>query len=92
MIIKIEKSPAKNKKYRAHVKQNDKIEKIDFGDSRYEQYKDSTPLKAFSHLDHGDKKRRDNYFKRHSGTTNKKEALKKEKGITARYLSHKFLW
>ena len=35
---------------------------IHFGDSRYEQFRDSTPLKLYSYLDHKDKERRRNYL------------------------------
>jgi len=96
-IVKIEKATAKNKKYSAIVKNKStgKTRKINFGDSRYMQFFDSTSLKAFSSKNHGDKKRRDNYFSRHSGTTSKQEAIKKERAsgkYTAKLLSHTFLW
>lgn len=65
-LLRIEKSPAKNKKYRADVEIDGVIYKnIDFGDVRHEQYRDSTPLKLYSHLDHGDKKRLKAYHDRH---------------------------
>jgi hypothetical protein len=32
---------------------------------RYQQYKDRTPLKLYSNLDHNDPKRRELYYKRH---------------------------
>jgi len=44
-ILKIEKSKAKNKKYRAIVccgKKSKKTRIVNFGDVRYEQFKDST--------------------------------------------------
>tara|TARA_A100001015_G_C14678647_1_gene589810 strand:- start:66 stop:293 length:228 start_codon:yes stop_codon:yes gene_type:complete len=65
-----------------------------FGDSRYEQYKDSTGLGIYSHLDHMDKTRRSNYYKRHSGVETKEQAIKKEmkKGMSPKLLSHIFLW
>lgn len=56
-------STRKNKKYAARYK--DSNEWIHFGDRRYGQYHDSTPLKAYSHLDHLDKKRRELYKQRH---------------------------
>lgn len=96
-IVKIEKAKAKNKKYTAIVKNKGtgKTRKVNFGDSRYENFKDSTPLKLYASKNHGDKKRRTNYFKRHSGVSTKSEALKKEKSkgiFTAKLLSHTFLW
>lgn len=89
----IQKSSRKNKKYMAIV--DDK--KIHFGDNRHQQYKDITSLKLYSHLDHNDKKRRMNYFKRHSGVSTKKQALEKELTLSggelnAKILSHLYLW
>lgn len=97
-IFKIEKSPIKFKKYRAIVTEDgDMYRLIDFGDNRYEQYKDSTKLKLYQSKNHGDKKRRRNYFMRHSGLPDKKVALEKEikksKGkYNAKILSHEYLW
>ena len=36
---------------------------VKFGHKNYEQYKDSTSLGAYSHLDYNDKTRRDSYRK-----------------------------
>ena len=76
-------SKAKNKKYSVYVKSDNKSGKklIHFGDSRYGQFKDK--LGHYSHLDHNDKKRKDNYFKRHGKATSKD---------TAKWWSHKILW
>ena len=99
VLVKIEKSKAKHKKYVAIVrnKETKKERKINFGDNRYENFKDSTPLGLYTHKNHGDKKRRDNYFSRHSGTKNKQEALLKEMKksggkFNAKILSHRYLW
>lgn len=56
---------------------------IHFGDNRYQQYKDSTQLKLYSHLDHNDTKRRKSYYARHG---------KNAEMYTAKWFSHKFLW
>ena len=90
----IEKSKAKGKKYKVVT---DKGRTINFGSSSYAQYKDSTPLKLYKHKDHGDPKRRKNYFQRHSGESSKRLALQKEilksSGmLNAKILSHRFLW
>ena len=92
-------SPNKNKKYRAEIydPQTKRTRHIDFGARDYEQYKDSTKLKKYSFKNHGDKKRRDNYFSRHSGIKNKKEAIAKEwrksnGKYNAKILSHQYLW
>ena len=65
---------------------------IHFGALGYQHYKDSTPLKLYSHLDHKDKVRRDRYRKRH-------EAIKTKAGLPAykdpeqgAYYAWKFLW
>ncbi len=76
----IRKSKRKNKKY--DVYKNDKY-LLSFGDNRYQQFKDSTPLKAYKHLDHNDKKRKDNYFKRFGQDA---------KMDTPKWFSHKYLW
>ena len=60
----IKKSTRKNKKYMVKVG----TRWIHWGDSRYQQYKDMTPLKAYSYLDHGDAKRRALYHQRHKHT------------------------
>ena len=98
-IIKFMRGPG-DKKYTARIvhKKTRKIRHIHFGAKGYQQYKDSTPLGLYSSKNHGTKKRRDNYFSRHSGgIKNKKKALAKEirksKGLyNAKILSHKYLW
>ena len=73
-------SPLRDKKYRVILSNG---RHVDFGDKRYQQYKDSSPLKAYSHLDHGDKKRRERYYQRHS---------KSYPPYSADWLSKKYLW
>jgi hypothetical protein len=73
-------SPRKDKKYRVILTDGSKV---DFGSRFHQQFKDATPLKAFSHLDHGDKKRRDLYFKRHN---------KDYPPYSPDWLSKKYLW
>ena len=77
--MKIRKSTQKNKKYM--VMHDGKW--IHFGDARYGQYKDSSPLKLYAHLDHGDETRRRRYYQRH-GPSNDKNS--------AKYWAHRFLW
>jgi hypothetical protein len=85
-FIKFTRSPRKNKKYRATLehKKTGKAVHIDFGDSRYEQYKDTTGLRLFSHNDHLDKKRRTSYRARFSGLPRTQ--------YSPHYFSWKFLW
>ena len=77
--IIIEKSKVKNKKYAAII--NGK--RINFGDKRYQQYEDKTPLKLYSNLDHHDKERRKRYYERHDKDFPK---------YSADWLSKKYLW
>jgi outer membrane scaffolding protein for murein synthesis (MipA/OmpV family) len=87
-FIRFEKSKNKRKKYDALIKNKEtgNINRVGFG-SRIplmQQYKDTTGLGLYSSLDHLDKKRRDNFRKRHSCDTAKK--------MTGRYWSCSFLW
>jgi hypothetical protein len=66
-VIGIVPSKARFKKYTAVLSSGKRTISLNFGDSRYPQYKDSTGVGKFSHLDHGDTKRRANYKARHSG-------------------------
>ena len=99
IIIKFEKSNIKGKKYTAYIqnKATKKIRKIHFGASDYEQYKDRTPLKLYSHKNHSNRRRMQNYFNRHSGTKKRSSAIalekNKSKGLyNAKILSHVYLW
>ena len=87
--LKFEKSKSKNKKYLV-ILPNEK--KINFGDKRYEQFKDTTPLKLYSNLDHNDKKRQINYCKRSAGIKNKKGKLTKDIKTSANFFSRIYLW
>jgi len=97
-VVKFKKGPFP-KKYTAFIKNNKtkKIRKIHFGDRRYQQYKDRTPLKLYKHKNHKTRKRMRNYFNRHSGTKKRGQAIKKEKRksrgyFNAKILSHIYLW
>ena len=97
-IVKFKKGPFP-KKYTAFIKNNKtkKIRKIHFGDRRYQQYKDRTPLKLYKHKDHKTRKRMQNYFSRHSGIKNRGRAIRKERikangHYNAKILSHIYLW
>ena len=77
------KSKRKYKKYSVYVLKDGKRRLIHFGDTRYQHFKDR--IGHYSHLDHNDKKRRENYYKRH------KEKNIKDKS-RPKYWSHKILW
>jgi hypothetical protein len=54
-----------------------------FGDKRYQQYEDKTPLKHFSYLNHFDERRRNNYYSRFGRNPRFESSL---------YFAHKYLW
>ena len=85
-FLRFEKSNRKNKKYVAILfnKKTKRINKVHFGSSLYEQYKDKTGLKLYSHKDHLDKERRKRYKARHEKTRHKK--------YSASWFSDKYLW
>ena len=91
-LYKIFKSSAKNKKYSVYVMKDGKKTLIHFGDTRYQHFKDSTPLKIYSNLDHNDKERRESYLKRAKGIKNKECNITWNDKNTANYYSVKFLW
>lgn len=81
----IKKSTRKNKKYQARLKgSNDKW--IHFGSliPEMEHYKDTTPLKLYSYLDHKNKQRKINFRNRFKKRLN-------DIG-SATWLSNVFLW
>jgi hypothetical protein len=97
-IIKFKRGPYP-KKYTALIKnkKTKKTRKIHFGDRRYQQYKDRTPLQLYKHKNHRSRKRMRNYFNRHSGIKHRRKAIKREKrksrkSYTAKILSHMYLW
>lgn len=98
-IMKIEKSPIKQKKYIATIKhlKTGKTRVLHFGASDYQQFRDSTKKKLYKHLNHGTLKRKKNYYSRHSGEKTKRKGVKKElkKSLglyTPKILSHIYLW
>lgn len=86
--MEFRRSTRKNKKYMVFHK--DKW--IHFGDTRYEQFEDQTPLKLYSHLNHFDKKRRMNYLQRAKGIKDKNGNLTYLDKNSPNYYSVKYLW
>jgi len=73
-LVHIEQSSLASKKYSLvlHGPKNKplrqrRLVRVPFGGAGYQHYRDSTPWRELSHLDHGDPKRRENYRKRHAG-------------------------
>tara|TARA_Y100000389_G_scaffold179584_2_gene193778 strand:+ start:3923 stop:4231 length:309 start_codon:yes stop_codon:yes gene_type:complete len=98
-ILYFKKSNINGKKYSAFVqdKKTKKIRKLDFGALDYQQYKDRTPCGLYTYKNHSTRTRQQNYYNRHSGTKNRKQAIslekKKSKGYyTSKILSHLYLW
>ena len=65
---------------------------VHFGDSSMEQYKDSTGLGLYKHLDHGDKIRRKSYLARAKGIRNKAGKLTWNNPESANFYSVAYLW
>jgi hypothetical protein len=87
IFLNFEPSKRQYKKYKA-VLQHTKdytFRYLHFGDTRYQQYKDTTNLGLYSHLDHMDRKRRQSYHTRH------RVFIKKEY-YSPGYFSMKYLW
>jgi hypothetical protein len=91
-LYKIMKSNAKFKKYSVYVMKNGKKKKINFGDVRYQHFKDRTPLKLYSKLDHNDKERRKRYLKRAKGIKLKNGKLAYLDKNQPNYYAVKYLW
>mgnify|MGYP001626830354 CR=1 FL=1 len=85
-VNNIYKSPIKHKKYRvALVHKNGTVKTMDFGDKRYEHYRDKTNVKLYKYLDHNDRVRRKRYIARHK--------MHIKKGYySPSYFSMKYLW
>lgn len=78
-VRNLRKSNQKHKKYAADVVVDGKLYKnVNFGDVRYQQYKDRTSLKLYSHLDHNDWDRKVKFYKRHDHNTGPAAMLSKE--------------
>jgi hypothetical protein len=65
---------------------------VSFGDKRYQHFKDQTPLKLYSHLDHLDPKRRASYRARHGAMVDKNGKRYVDKKYSAAWFSYHYLW
>ena len=84
------KSPRKDKKLMVIINRDGKRKVIHFGNPKYQQYKDKTGY--WKKLDHGDEKRRQNYFSRAKGIKNKKGELTWKDPLSANYHAIRVLW
>ena len=73
-FIKFQKAKDPLKKYEAIIEdvKTRRRQRVPFGSSAFQQYRDSTGLKIYSRLDHNDEKRRQDYLARHEKTRHKK--------------------
>lgn len=90
--IVFEKSPRKGKKYRVYFTLLGEEYYVDFGATAYEQYKDSTPLKLYAHLNHGDKERRRLYLARATNIVDKHGEYTADDPLSPNYWSIRYLW
>lgn len=84
-----QKSKVKNKKYSVKSPSG---RTINFGDTRYQHYKDATGLGLYSHLDHKDPERRKKYRERHSKILLKDGTPAYKNKEQAAYYSYYYLW
>jgi len=84
MILKNWRRGKGKKKYAVELfDKGKKIKTISFGHQDYQQFRDTTPLRLYKSKDHGDRKRRTAYFKRHPKNYPK---------FSADFMSKKYLW
>jgi hypothetical protein len=91
-VSHFERGPKKYK-YTAVLKDG---KRVNFGHSSYQQYKDSVPKSLggglWSHKDHNDSARRDNYRKRHGGVKTKSGKLAYKVELSPSWFSYNYLW
>lgn len=90
--ITFSKSPRSGKKYRVEFSLGKKDYVLDFGQLGYEHFKDKTPLKLYSNLDHMDRTRRKSYLSRSRGIRNGSGKLTKDDPRSSNYWSIRYLW
>ena len=83
------KSTRKGKKYMVRTP---KGKLIHFGASSMQQFKDTTGLGLYTHLNHGDKERRKRYLARAKGIKDKNGNLTWKNPESSNYYSIKYLW
>lgn len=82
-----EKAGSAHKKYNAIIvdKKTGRERRVPFGDSRYEQFRDTTGLGLFTRLDHNDAARRESYRSRHAKDV-------RPGNYSAGYFAIRYLW
>ena len=69
-VLDIKRSSLANKKYAITISYNGQTSTVNYGDKRYQQYEDRTPLGIYHNLDHHDDNRRNSYLARASKIKN----------------------
>ena len=87
-MLEFKKSTRQGKKYM--VMYNEKW--IHFGDSTMQHFRDSTPLKLYSNLNHNDPQRRTSYLARAKGIKDKQGNLTYLDKNSPNQYSVKYLW
>lgn len=87
--MQFKKSTRKGKKYMVVAPNG---ETIHFGDIKMQQYKDTTGLGLYTHLNHNDEKRRASYLARAKWIRNKASELTWKDKNSSNYYAVKFLW
>ena len=90
--VVFEISPRKGKKYRVFFSLGGIEHVLDFGQLEYEQYRDSTPLRTYTGLNHGDKNRRRLYIARASKIVDRHGRLTADDPTSPNYWSIRYLW
>ncbi len=82
-----------HKKYKVTIYRNKKKYKtVQFGSVSHKHYKDTTPLKLYSDMDHYDLERKARYRKRASKIKNKNGKYTYTIKYTPNWFSYNFLW
>ena len=86
ILVQFKRSHLKHKKYDAILKnkETDKRVIVPFGARGMMQYEDKTPLQLYKRYNHGDYRRRENYWARHKNNINKP--------FSPSWFSLKYLW
>ena len=87
--MNFKKSKLKNKKYSVITP---KGVTVHFGDKNFQHFRDTTPLKLYSDLNHNNIKRQKSYCKRSANIKDKKGNLTKNNKESPNYFSRKYLW
>ncbi len=88
-MVEIKKSTRSGKKYMSKTPSG---KWVHWGDTKYEHYKDSTGVGAWSKLDHNDKERRKQYRARHEKVMTKEGTPAYKDKEQASYYAYHFLW